>query len=78
MRIISLLFIGVVTFVIVLVVKRPDLVKDFWLWLIGFSGLIMHGVQILLKYLKEFYAKASDSILEKKNEITSKIETKKP
>jgi hypothetical protein len=77
MRLISLVFIAVLTFVIVLMVKRPELLKDFWLWLIGFSGLILHGLQSVGNYFKGLYNKTSASLQEKEKEIASKIKAKK-
>lgn len=75
MRIISLILIGIITFVIILVVKRPELLKDFWLWLIGLSGLILRGLQIIWDHMKEIFSKAFES--EKKKEAATEIQSKK-
>ncbi len=65
MRIVSLIFIAIITFVIVLMVKRPELLKDFWLWLIGLSGLVLHALQTIWNYAKELFSKASEVAIKK-------------
>jgi hypothetical protein len=77
MRIVSLIFIAIITFVIVLVVKRPELFKNFWLWLIGLSGLVLHVLQVIWNYVKEVFSKAFESEIKKKKEVTVKMQTKK-
>lgn len=75
MRIVSLILIAIITFVIVLVVKRPELLKDFWLWLVGLSGLVLRGLQIIWDHMKEIFSKAFES--EKKKKDTAQIQSKK-
>ena len=40
-RIILLLFIAIVVFVIILIIKRPDIVGNFWLWVVGLAGPVI-------------------------------------
>ena len=44
-----LLFVALVTFFIVLWLKRPDVVSNIWLWLVGLAGPII----ILYKRIKQ-------------------------
>ena len=58
-------------------VKRPELLKDFWLWLIGLSGLVLHALQVIWNHVKEVFSKAFESEIEKKKEVTVKMQSKK-
>jgi hypothetical protein len=49
MRATALFFIALVTVFIVFWVKRPDIISDFWLWLVGLAGPII----ALFKRLKQ-------------------------
>ena len=77
MRIISLIFIAIITFVIVLAAKRPEFLKDLWLWLIGLSGLILRGLQIIWGYTKDLFSKAFESTIKNKKEDTAQVQSKK-
>jgi hypothetical protein len=77
MRIVSLIFIAIITFVIVLIVKRPELFKDFWLWLIGLSGLVLHALQTIWNDAKGLFSKASELAIKKEKEIIAKIQSNK-
>ncbi len=57
MRGVGLLFIAIITFVIVLLVKNPDIVKEFWLWVIGLAGIIVHIFQLLRDFVKQVFYK---------------------
>jgi len=64
-----LLFVALATFFIVLWVKRPDIISNIWLWLVGLTGPI---IAIYKKLKQEFM----DSNLYKKTfkeSETSKI-----
>jgi hypothetical protein len=51
-----LLIVAVITITIVLLVYRPDLLEDVWLWIIGLIGpiigLVRTGIQSLSKFIK--------------------------
>jgi hypothetical protein len=47
-RITFLLFIAIVAFVAVLIVKRPDIISNFWLWLVGLAGPIIAFFQRII------------------------------
>lgn len=66
MRWIGLLFVAIITFVIILLVKNPDVVKKFWLWAIGLSGFIIHIAQLTWNFLKQFFTKKIKSLTGKK------------
>lgn len=40
-RFFVLLFIGLATFGLVMLVKKPEVVKEFWLWVVGLASLII-------------------------------------
>ena len=40
-RIVILVFVALITVVVILMVKRPDLISNFWLWLVGLAGPII-------------------------------------
>ncbi len=40
-RLTVLIFIALLTLLIVFWVKRPDIISNFWLWLIGLAGPIV-------------------------------------
>lgn len=40
-RISFLIFLAIVTFVVILLVKRPDIIGNFWLWLVGLAGPVI-------------------------------------
>jgi hypothetical protein len=77
MRIMSLIFIAIITFLIVLMVKRPELLKDFWLWLVGLSGLVLHAFQVIWKDAKELFSKAFETTTKKENKVTPQTQNKK-
>ncbi len=40
-RITFLIFIAIITFAVVLWVKRPDIIGNFWLWAVGLAGPVI-------------------------------------
>ena len=53
-------------FTIVLVVKKPELIKEFWLWLVGFAGIIIRIGQMVWGFLVRSFSKIFDSGVGKK------------
>ena len=47
-RITFLVLIAIITFVVILVVKRPDIIGSFWLWLVGLAGPIIAFFQRII------------------------------
>jgi uncharacterized membrane protein len=51
-----LLLVAVITITIVLLVYRPDLLEDVWLWIVGLIGPIIAiakaGIKSLSKFIK--------------------------
>ncbi len=51
-----LLLVAVITITIVLLVYRPDLLEDVWLWIIGLIGpiigLVRAGIKSMFKFIK--------------------------
>ena len=74
MRWLLLLLIAIITFVIVLLVKNPDIVKQFWLWVVGFSGIIIHIFQVVRDFIKKMYSKAAEIARKEKIQLTEKID----
>ena len=54
-----LVFIGLITFFVVFWIKRPEVISDIWLWLVGLSGLIIALYRRLKQEVEEseFYKK---------------------
>ena len=61
-RITILLFIAILTFIAVLYVKRPDLLSQVWLWLVGLAAPVIGLIKKLAEYLKKWF---SEKILHK-------------
>ncbi len=40
-RITFLIFIAIITFAVILWVKRPDIIGNFWLWVVGLAGPVI-------------------------------------
>ena len=40
-RITFLIFIAIITIAVVLWVKRPDIIGNFWLWVVGLAGPVV-------------------------------------
>ncbi|MEI7662695.1 MAG: hypothetical protein WCK34_10870 [Bacteroidota bacterium] len=47
-RITFLVFIAIVAFAVILWVKRPDIVGNLWLWLVGLAGPIIAFVRRII------------------------------
>ena len=52
-RFIALLFIAVLTFLAVLYVKRPDMLKDIWMWIVGLSAPVAGLLKRIYEEIKE-------------------------
>lgn len=50
-RLLFLVLIALLTFVIIYAIMRPDVFKDFWLWIVGLAGPI-------IKFLNAGWSKA--------------------
>lgn len=66
MRLLALLLIALIAFAIVMVVKRPELVKEFWLWIIGLAGIIIQVIKMIKDFLVKAFSKISADVKEKK------------
>ena len=61
-RILLLLFIAILVFVIILVIKRPDIIGNFWLWILGLAGpVIATGKRIINEAKKRFPFRKEDA-----------------
>jgi uncharacterized protein (UPF0333 family) len=65
-RILLLTFIAVITFALFAFFKNPELLKDIWIWLIGFAGLIIQAGKSLMEYFRSFIEK-SEQVDNKEN-----------
>jgi len=52
-RITVLVFIALVTFVVILLVKRPDIIGTWWLWLVGLAGPIIGFFQRIIQQVEQ-------------------------
>ena len=53
-RLIILLFIGGLTFLLIMLAYNPDVFNDIWLYIIGLSGGIIHLFKMAAGKIKEF------------------------
>ncbi len=54
-RVLFLILLGGATFLIVLYVSRPDLIKDFWLWGVGLAGPLVKAAHSFILKMKESF-----------------------
>ena len=54
-RLLLLVLIGACTFLVVLFLRRPDILKEVWLWLVGLAGPIVHAGDFLIKRVKGIF-----------------------
>ncbi len=50
-----LIVVALVTITIVLMMYRPDLLEDVWLWLVGLIGPIIGFVKAIAKSISKFF-----------------------
>ncbi|MDX9883500.1 MAG: DUF5675 family protein [Prolixibacteraceae bacterium] len=55
-RIFLLIIIAGVTFLIILFVRKPQLINEIWIWMIGLSGLIVKIFQRVVEYFKGLFS----------------------
>ncbi len=56
-RFIALLFVALITFLAVLYVKRPDVLSNVWIWIIGLAAPIAGLFKRLYIEVKERFSK---------------------
>ncbi len=56
-----LILVALITTSIVLVIYRPDLLEDVWLWLVGLIGPIVGFVKAITKSISNFF-KSMDNV----------------
>ncbi len=52
-RVLLLIVVAGITFLIIMLVSKPDMLDEIWIWLVGLSGLIIKSGQSLLAYFKD-------------------------
>ena len=56
-RVLILLIVAIITFTIMLLIYRPDILEDVWLWIVGLIGPIIgftkRGIESLTKFIKK-------------------------
>lgn len=50
-----LILVALVTISVILVIYRPDLLEDVWLWLVGLIGPIVGFVKAIIKSISNFF-----------------------
>jgi len=68
-----LFLIGLVTFSIILFVKRPELIQKFWLWVVGLSGFIIKILQVIYEAFQRWFATGEELIEKEKEKIEKKL-----
>ncbi|MCK5705854.1 MAG: hypothetical protein KAI29_32110 [Cyclobacteriaceae bacterium] len=56
-RFILLILIAIATFLLFAFFKKPELLNDIWLWLIGLAGLIIKTGKGIIDYIKSIFEK---------------------
>jgi|GEM_PF-2311989 len=54
-RISILLFVAILTFIAVLYVKRPDLLSNVWIWLVGLAAPVIGLIKVVAENLKKWF-----------------------
>jgi hypothetical protein len=60
-RILLLIIIGGGLFLVILFISRPDLWKDFWLWIVGLAGPIMKVIDLLYRKAKQLVTRTTSN-----------------
>lgn len=71
-RLLLLVLIGAATFLVVLYVQRPEVIHDFWLWVVGFSGVILRAFIWIKEKFEDKGKELSDRIASKKDALLKK------
>ena len=50
-----LVLVALITISVILVIYRPDLLEDVWLWLVGLIGPIIGFVKAVIKSISNFF-----------------------
>lgn len=50
-----LILVALVTISVILVIYRPDLLEDVWLWLVGLIGPIVGFLKAIIKSISNFF-----------------------
>ena len=50
-----LIFVAIITISIVLIIYRPDLLEEVWLWLVGLIGPIIGFTRAIIKSISSFF-----------------------
>jgi len=74
-RLIVLIFIGLITFAIVFAVKKPELVQDFWLWLLGLAAPIIRIAKLLWNVLVQKGAQVLAWVNKEEEHIKERLKT---
>jgi hypothetical protein len=54
-RILLLIFVAGITFLVILTASRPDLFKEFWLWIVGLAGPAYKILQATFQKIKNTF-----------------------
>ena len=54
-RILFLLLVAGITFLVVLLLARPDLLENVWMWLVGLSGSIIKAGQAFVQFCQKTF-----------------------
>jgi len=54
-RILILIAVAGLTFLVILFISRPDLLKDFWLWAVGLAGPIVKVIDVVIGKVKRVF-----------------------
>lgn len=55
-RALLLIIIAGATFLAILFVRKPQLVNEIWIWLVGLGALVVKSIQTIVEYLKDLFS----------------------
>ena len=67
-RVLFLILVALVTLGVVFWVKKPEVIENIYLWLIGFAGVIIRGLQEVADKITDLISKDKESKKATKNE----------
>lgn len=60
-RVLFLILVALVTLGVVFWVKKPEVIENIYLWLIGFAGVIIRGLQEVADKITDLISKDKES-----------------
>lgn len=56
-----LIFVAIITFAVIYIIKNPDILNEFWLWLVGLAGTIGLALEGIWDFIKGLFKKPEET-----------------